>query len=241
MAAAAWAYTFTVCALFSFKDFLPGEHPETHTKAAVAAMLIGFSQGAVAAKFYQTILARLPSVASGSGGRASREISLRLMPLVALPTVVLAVQKTPALWPWTCAVGAGLVAVANLSILRLARSLMQEGAHEFTTVPRNYVLPGGYGQWWWTMAMYAVVIVVIAIGLGSGRLHDQSAYVFGLLLITFGIHYLSKCAIAGPTVRGGLARAFVTGERLESLARRGAGTGSQAVDPDRATAIRRID
>ena len=115
--------------------------------------------------------------------------------------------------------GALLVALANFFTLRLARRLMSEGADVFSTVPKNYILPGGYGQWWWTMALYAVVIAVIAAGLSGGWLQDQGAYVFGLLLITFGIHYLSKCALAGPTVRGGLARAFVTGERLQSLER----------------------
>ena len=64
------------------------------------------------------------------------------------------------------------------------------------------------------MAIYALVIGVIAKGLGQGWLQDSGAYVFGLLVINFGIHYISKCAVAGPDVRGGLARAIVTGQRL---------------------------
>ncbi|MBC6463829.1 hypothetical protein, partial [Actinomadura sp. HBU206391] len=45
--------------------------------------------------------------------------------------------------------------------------------------------------------------------------------VTGLLIITVGIHYISKCVIAGPTVRGELARAFATGERMALLRARG--------------------
>jgi hypothetical protein len=41
--------------------------------------------------------------------------------------------------------------------------------------------------------------------------------------IGIGIHYLSKFVAAGPAVRGGLARAFGTGERLLILQERGVG------------------
>jgi hypothetical protein len=98
------------------------------------------------------------------------------------------------------------------------------GKKQFTTVPliRRQV-PGGYEQWWWTMLMYAFVIALIATGLQTGWMRDSQAYVIGLLVINFAIHYASKCVVAGASVRGGLARAFATGERLTALDHRTAG------------------
>jgi hypothetical protein len=60
------------------------------------------------------------------------------------------------------------------------------------------------------------------------------------LLVNIGIHYLSTCAMAGPAIRGDLARALVVGERtgatladwpprLRIPVRRGAATLGEAV------------
>jgi hypothetical protein len=90
-------------------------------------------------------------------------------------------------------------------------------------------VPGGYEQWWWTMLMYAFVIAIIAAGLQTGWMRDAQAYVIGLLVINFAIHYASKCVVAGASVRGGLARAFATGERLSALDSRTAGRQSPSL------------
>ena len=45
--------------------------------------------------------------------------------------------------------------------------------------------------------------------------------VFGITVVSVGIHYLSKFVGAGHAVRGGLARAFSTGERIAILHARG--------------------
>ncbi len=73
------------------------------------------------------------------------------------------------------------------------------------------------------MLMYAFVIALIATGLQTGWMRDAQAYVIGLLVINFAIHYASKCVVAGAAVRGGLARAFATGERLSALGHAGSG------------------
>ena len=72
------------------------------------------------------------------------------------------------------------------------------------------------------MLLYAVVLAVIALGLQLHWLKDTGAYVFGLTVISVGIHYLSKFVAAGPGVRGGLGRVFCAGERLVLLHARGA-------------------
>ena len=111
-----------------------------------------------------------------------------------------------------------MVAVTNLLMLRMAIRLSLGGREQFSTVPRvGRQVPGGFEQWWWTMLMYAFVIALIAVGLQTGWMRDAPAYVIGLLVINFAIHYASKCVVAGPAVRGGLARAFATGERLSAL------------------------
>jgi hypothetical protein len=67
------------------------------------------------------------------------------------------------------------------------------------------------------MLLYAFMIGIIAFGLQTGWLKDTGAYVFGLVLITIGIHYTAKCTFAGPAIRGELARTFAIGERLGIL------------------------
>jgi hypothetical protein len=221
IASAAWWYIFTRCALFHFDDLIFGRWTSLPHGQLLYASVIGFSQGMVASKFYQTILARLTIRGIRSGMARATEVVMRLMTVIAVPTTAIAVMWRPELWAWSCAGGAALVAVANLLTLRMASRFTRLGRGQFSTVPRiRRQVPGGYEQWWWTMLMYAFVIALIATGLQTGWMHDAQAYVIGLLVINFAIHYASKCVVAGAAVRGGLARAFATGERLSALERR---------------------
>jgi hypothetical protein len=182
------------------------------------ASIIAVSQGLVVAKFYQTILARLTVRAMRGLLPRITEFALRAMPIVALPTTLLAESWRPDLWPWTCAAGAVSVTAANFVLLRLAQNTLAHCEGKLSSTPPGArVSSHGYEQWWWTMFLYAVVIGVIATGLQTGFLKDQSAYVFGLTLISVGIHYASKCVVAGSAIRGELARAFCAGERLNIL------------------------
>lgn len=61
--------------------------------------------------------------------------------------------------------------------------------------------------------LYANVIAIIGAGVQMGTLKDVGAYVFILLCITIGVHYCAKCAVAGPAIRGSVARAFSIGRR----------------------------
>jgi len=180
----------------------------------------------VASKFYQTILSRLTLLNTDLRMSVVTEFAMRLMTVVALPTTLLAVSWRPSLWAWTCAAGAALVAITNLLMLHTTILLSASGRKHFSTVPQvDRRVPGGFEQWWWTMLMYACVIALISWGLQTGWMRDAPAYVIGLLVINFAIHYASKCVIAGPAVKGGLARAFATGERLTAL-QRGKRSGS---------------
>jgi serine/threonine protein kinase len=184
-----------------------------------AAAVIAFAQGLMAAKYYQSILARL--TVRSLPGRLARvtELAMRSMTVVALPTTLFAVSWRPSLWPWMTAIGAAAVAVTNLLTNILANRLFELGreARLSTMPPEDRPLPRGYEQWWWTMLIYAMVIAVIAVGLQEGWMQDEWAYVFGLLVINLGIHYVSKAALSGAAIRGGLARAFAAGERLRIL------------------------
>jgi hypothetical protein len=224
IASAAWWFIFTRTALFHIDDLIFGHWDSLPHGQLLDASVIGFSQGMVASKFYQTILARLTLRGIGSKMATLTEIVMRGMTIVAVPTTAIAVMWRPELWAWSCAAGAALVAIANLLTLRVAARFTRLGKERFTTVPliRRQV-PGGYEQWWWTMLMYAFVIAIIATGLQTGWMRDAQAYVIGLLVINFAIHYASKCVVAGASVRGGLARAFATGERLSALDHRTTG------------------
>ncbi|MDR7274597.1 protein kinase domain-containing protein [Catenuloplanes atrovinosus] len=219
LASAVWWFVFTRTAVPQLADVIK-EFPRL-PKAPTAAAIIAFAQGLVSAKFYQTILARLTARGIPGALPLATEIAMRSMPLLALPTTIVAVGWKPHLWAWSVAAGALLVALTNLLCLLLARRLFASGrGHDLSTVPDPGVpLPRGFEQWWWTMLLYAAILTIIAYGLQVRWLHDETAIVLGLMVINLGIHYISKCALAGPAIRGGLARAFVIGEKVTALTR----------------------
>jgi hypothetical protein len=221
VACAAWWFVFARTAIPELADYVQSLPSLPAVPTAVA--LIAFAQGLMAAKYYQTVLAR-STVKDIPGPLAwITELVVRSMTVVALPTTLLAVGWKPWLWAWSCTVGAAMVALANLTSMLMGRRLFALGrqARLSTVPPPEREMPRGFEQWWWTMLLYAAMIGVIAGGLQSGTLRDEGAYVFGLFVINIGIHYISKCAIAGPAIRGGLARACAVGERLTVLHQRG--------------------
>jgi hypothetical protein len=228
-----WWFIATRTAVWQLDDVLTFQSDPLPSPDLLAAKAIAFSQGLVAAKYYQTILARLR--VSRLGGRLAllTEASMRLTVVVALPTTLIAVMWKPHLWAWTCAAGATLVALTNLltallasRILKVANSEGRGGERLLSTAPPGSAVSArGYEQWWWTMLLYAAVIAAIAFGLQTDRLQDTYAYASGLLLITFGIHYVAKLVVAGIGIRGELADAYAVGERLNLLRQRTAGPG----------------
>ncbi|MDP9795675.1 serine/threonine protein kinase [Catenuloplanes nepalensis] len=217
IASAVWWFVFARTAVPQIADVIK-EFPKL-PRAPTAAAIIAFAQGLISAKFYQTIMARLTARGIPGVLPLATEICIRSTAVIALPTTILAVGWKPHLWAWSVAAGAFSVALTNLLCLLLARRLFADGrARDLSTVPDPGVpLPRGFEQWWWTMLLYAVLLAVIAWGLQVRWLHDETAIVLGLMVINIGIHYISKCALAGPAIRGGLARAFVTGEKVAAL------------------------
>lgn len=222
LSAACWWLIWLRCSVVSFEGFVIGQGVSTISGESLAASVIGFSQGAAASKYYQMILARLTTRNAPGPYARVVELLIRTTPFVALPTTLLAVGWKPEIWPWTCAAGALMVAMVNFGTLKLGNAYLERGRSvRLTTIPeRGYRMGAGYDQWWVAMTLYALVICIIAAGLQVGWLKDEPAYVIGLLLINFVIHYVTKCAIGGPAVRGGLARAFNAGRRFAVLTSR---------------------
>ncbi|MDV9169639.1 protein kinase [Streptomyces sp. W16] len=219
-----WWFIVSKTALVTVGDTVTGKAEALPAGLELYAKVIALSQGLVAAKFYQTILARL--TVSGIPGPRARlaEVSMRTMSVVAVPTTALS-TFSPGLywvWPWTCAGGAVAVALSNWTTWHTANRLLDDAEQELSTAPApDRRFARGYEQWWWTMLLYALIIVIIGWGIQIGALKDLAAYVFILVTITVGVHYGSKCAAAGPAICGSIARAFFAGQRLEILRRRG--------------------
>ncbi|MFF4060730.1 hypothetical protein ACFYZ8_26680 [Streptomyces sp. NPDC001668] len=220
----AWWFIVSKTALVTVGDIVVGEADALPTGPELYAKVIALSQGLVAAKFYQTILARL--TARGIPGLRARctEVAMRSMAVVAVPTTVLSTFSAHWywVWPWTCTAGAVAVALSNWAAWSTADILLREAEPTLSTTPdpsRRFTR--GFEQWWWTMLLYALIIGAIGTGIQLGWLKDLPAYVFILVVITVGVHYGSKCAAAGPAVCGSIARAMCAGQRLETLRRRG--------------------
>ncbi|WBC07631.1 hypothetical protein [Micromonospora sp. WMMA1947] len=221
VATACWWFICAKTALWKVDDVLTFSAKPLPPADLRAAVIIGFGQALVGAKYYQSVLARLTARHIPGALARCTEVAVRAMCVVALPTVLLSVFWKPTLWAWGCAAGAVAVAVTNLLLLLLSRRILRAGeASGLSTVPpAGDGVARGFEQWWWSMLLYAAVICVIAAGLQAGFLHDRDAYVFGLVVISVGIHYLSKFVTAGYEVRGGLSRALSVGERLSVLHR----------------------
>ena len=214
-----WWFVFAQTALFSDSS-LATLHPNPLPKGVLlAADIICLAQGLIGAKFYFTILARLTVREIPGYLAAAAEVGIRAMAFISVPVTVVSVMWKPWLWAWAIAVGALVVAGTNWLALTLANRIYAAGQEsELSIVPPNGRLGArGFEQWWWTMLLYAIVIGVIAFGLQMNWLHDTGAYVFGLTLISIGIHYIAKFVVAGYAVRGGLARAFAAAERMNIL------------------------
>ncbi|MFG1694737.1 hypothetical protein [Nonomuraea sp. NPDC049309] len=146
----------------------------------------------------------------GVPGRRARctEVMIRSLALIGLPTTVFAAfrESTYWLWPWTCTVGAPAAALCSPLVYS-------------TTPEESRRCARGYGQRWRSMLLYAVVIAIIGAGVQVGTLKDVGSYVFILMRVTIGVHCCAKCAVAGPAVRGNVARAFSVGRRVALLGR----------------------
>ncbi|WP_448612208.1 protein kinase domain-containing protein [Geodermatophilus sp. URMC 60] len=221
VAAGAWWFVFAATALFGFDDLVVGDVEGLPRGMALSAAIIGFCQGLTASKFYQTILARLTvkSTRERPSDWLPTEVLLRVATLVAVPTAALAAFGHAEYWAWSCAAGALLLTLCNTAMRRFAHRSNREGAAvPFTTVPsQGKKALGQFEQWPFTMLIYAVIIFVIAAGLQWSFLEDLPAYTAGLALVSVGIHYVSKSAIAGPSVRGVLTRAVATARRVHAL------------------------
>ena len=189
------------------------------------ADIICFNQGLIGAKYYSAILNNLTVWRVPGPLAKTTEVLIRSMSVVALPITIVSAIWKPWLWAWSIAAGAMVVVLANWLMLVLAQRIYRAGVSNHLSIapPDAQLNARGFEQWWWTMLLYAVVLAVIALGLQLHWMRDTTAYVFGLTVISLGIHYLSKFVAAGPAVRGGLARAFGTGERLRMLQERGVG------------------
>ncbi|MDX5566439.1 protein kinase [Streptomyces sp. ID05-04B] len=220
----AWWFIVSKTALATAADIVVGEAEGLPAGSELHAKVIALSQGLVAAKFYQTVLARVTT--RGIPGFRARctEVAMRSMALVAVPTTVLSTFSPEWywVWPWTCAGGAVAVALTNWAVWATANDLLDKSQKILSTAPdASRRFARGYEQWWWTMLLYAMIIATIGAGVQAGRLKDTSAYVFILVVITLGVHYGTKCAAAGPAVGGSIARAFSAGQRMEKLRNRG--------------------
>ncbi|MCS7483313.1 hypothetical protein ACFFQW_45860 [Umezawaea endophytica] len=214
ISSACWWFVVAKAAPFKLDDVLAFEVDLPSSELEWAAKIVALSQGLVAAKFYQTILGRVTARGTGGATTFLVELLIRLMAVIALPTTVIALFWRHDLWAWCLAGGALAVALANLMTLVFARRMLRTADDLFPkgSADANFSTHG-FEQWWWTMLLYACLIAIIALGLDMGWLHDTGAYVFGLTLISIGIHYTAKCIGAGFAIRGELARAFFMGER----------------------------
>jgi hypothetical protein len=219
-----WWFIFIATAVISGQAVLTGHGlglPRDH--AQLAADIICFDQGIIGAKYYSGILGNLTVWKIPGKFAKTTEVFIRSMSVVALPITIASAIWKPWLWPWAITAGAVVVVLANWLMLILAQRIHRAGAknHLSITPPDARLNARGFEQWWWTMLLYAVVLAVIALGLQLHWMRDTAAYVFGLTVISIGIHYLSKFVAAGAAVRGGLGHAFCAGERMLLLQARG--------------------
>jgi hypothetical protein len=219
-----WWFIFIATAVISGQAILTGHGlglPTNHVQ--LAADIICFDQGLIGAKYYSAILGNLTVRQIPGRFAKAIEVSIRSMAVVALPITIISAIWRPWLWPWSITAGSVIVVLANWLMLALAQRIYRAGVKNHVSIapPDARLNARGFEQWWWTMLLYAVVLAVIALGLQLHWMRDTAAYVFGLTAISIGIHYLSKFVAAGAAVRGGLGRAFCTGERIVMLQARG--------------------
>jgi hypothetical protein len=141
-----------------------------------------------------------------------------------LPPMLAANLWEPRAWPWLTAVSCIPVA-ASTFFCHLLAVRCRNSARLFSTVPKapDPALEA-FGHWTGTMVAYIFFLFGVAVGLQLHILHDVWLYALEVAGIHLIIHYIVKCTLYGPQVRGSLARSFADGERIEAMkARHGSG------------------
>jgi len=177
-------------------------------------------------KYYQNILGGLTVKMIHTPLARIAEFSSRLMSFWILPPLLAANLWEPRLWPWMIALSCIPIAV-NTFFCHLLAVRCLDHARPLSTVPkRTDPALEAFGHWTGTMVPYIFFLFGIAIGLRLHILHDIWLYALEVAGIHLIIHYVVKCTLYGPQVRGSLARAFAAGERAEVMyAWRAAKTG----------------
>jgi hypothetical protein len=173
--------------------------------------ILGLCTGVAMTKYYQNVLGALTVRKIRDPLARVTEFSCRLMSFWILPPMLAVNLWEPRAWPWI-PVAASTFFCHRLAVRCRNRARLFSAALK-TTDPSLEA----FGHWTATMVPYIFFLFGIAIGLQLHILHDVWLYAAEIAGIHLIIHYVVKCTLYGPQVRGSLARAFTAGERAEAL------------------------
>jgi hypothetical protein len=192
----------------------------------VLGRLVVLSFGVTAARYYLDIFATLTTRRLRSTrGRRRVEAAMRLTALGFGPGLV--ALSVWLLSDWMLAT-AGLmlwIVLNNYLSCELATRLAQRGERAFSTIRDSDLRENldKFSEWWKLMLAYCVALIALGVLVRLGFARDVWVYALAVIALNMIKLYRSNCGKLAPGVRASLRRAYVTGERLESLDRR-AGT-----------------
>jgi protein kinase-like protein len=202
--------------------------------SALPTLLVALTFGVTCSRYYLEIFSmltvrRMPSTI----GRLSTETLMRSTAIgAALVVPCLALFSGHWLLFWGVAM---LVIVANnFANYQLARALVARGNRLFSTVRESDLTQTieAFAEWYKLMLYYALVLIGLEAIHDLGLSRDIVLITLFVMVGNMLILYRGNCGRKAPGLRAALARAYATGERLESLRRRGT-----PIEPAAAAAI----
>jgi serine/threonine protein kinase len=189
------------------------------------ARLVALTFGVTVTKYYLEIFSML---GVGRVWKMSRApgllVTAGLTRLMALGVVLVLLANWRFTQHWLLFWGAGMLFVVanNYANYRTASGFVREGREVFSTI-RNSELHQSvatYAEWWKLMLAYGAGIAWIDVMIDIGLAGDFIMYAIIVMAANLLILYRGNCGTKAPWLRATLARAFVTGERLEARKRR---------------------
>ena len=226
----AWSTPVTIAQKWLGTSALPGvdnlraaNYQIQDWQVNLPASLLAFSIGLAGTKYYQNILSGLTARVMGGRRAFLTEVFMRYTSFAVLAPAMVGVLVQPRWWPWLAGIGYIPPTITTFLVYSQAqRSLRRARSLSTVRTSADPVLQA-YGQWSSSMGFLVLALLGLAVGIRLHAVHDTWVYTASLCALNIVIMYGVKCVYFAPSVRGALTRAFIAGERWETVQCRRAG------------------
>jgi hypothetical protein len=203
----------------------------------VAIRLVVLTFGLTATRYYLEIFSMLTlTTVRRTAGVLAAQVLMRVMAVGGMAIVLLYLvldRLTSGLvssnWLLYWGVAMGFIFANNLASYQVAMSFVSRGERVFSTIGLSdlHRSVDAFAEWWKLMLAYGGVLCLFDGLIALGLSRDVIPYAILVMLVNILALYRGNCGRKAPGLRATLARAYVTGQRLDARERRLSARGGQ--------------